>query len=197
MLTRVSRKEHYGFNRSPRTQETLRGLSARNRIRGAAASQASLDLPGFRPRSNKAPAIGLTLPIEAAGDVSLQFRVSIPLTGLNQPKAYRFEGRLSSNRLRLGQLLLADFRTLVRYADGVLHLESLQTGWQPLPQDVAQPLQAVGEVAGSVRGSARADLVPRGELVANLQLEKTDIGPLVQLLQQWWVLYLAVMPGTM
>ncbi|QEG43777.1 AsmA-like C-terminal region-containing protein [Roseimaritima ulvae] len=139
-----------------------------------------------RQLTERLEAIGIALPVEVAGDVSVRFRVSIPLNGLRQAQAYRFEGSLSSNQLRIDALQLSDLRAAVRYQDGVLQLHTLQTRWQhdrgPGQNDL-EPAEP-DPMEGQVSGSARAELVPRGELSADLQLQRMATTPLIQLLQR-------------
>ncbi|WP_153558464.1 AsmA-like C-terminal region-containing protein [Roseimaritima sediminicola] len=137
-----------------------------------------------RKLADRLASIGVTLPMEVAGDVSVRFRVSVPLNGLREARAYRFEGSLSSNRLRIDALEWNDFAAAVRYRDGVLHLEELRTLWSRAGAGAV----ATEATAGTVRGSARVELVPRGTLAADLVLQRTAIGPLVQLLERTEVL---------
>src|SRR6056297_2530267 len=121
--------------------------------------------------------IGLELPIETQGDVTLQFRVSVPLNALNRAEAYRFEGSLSSRRLRLDQLQLVDFSAVVRYADGVLEIPRLNTQWS----DATDPREQVAP--GTINGSAQLEWIPRGDLSFDVAVEALDLQPLSQLLQ--------------
>ncbi|MFK8112228.1 MAG: AsmA-like C-terminal region-containing protein [Rubripirellula sp.] len=119
--------------------------------------------------------IGIVIPVEAAGDVSVEVSVSVPLNALSDSKAYRLSGHLSSNRLRLDQLQLQEFDSDIRYINGVLHLDEVSGSWASIQQQDSR---------GSFAGDARAELVPRGEFQTNLTTKSLPIGPLHDLVRK-------------
>ncbi len=117
--------------------------------------------------------IGIEIPIDAVGEVSVTFDVGIPVTRLNDPRAYRLSGRLLSKRLRLDDLLLQDFAADVLYEDGVMSLDRVGGRWT----------DAAGESgAGNFDGAATLALKPRGDATVKLKLQSLVIGPLYDLI---------------
>ncbi|MGV3485703.1 MAG: AsmA-like C-terminal region-containing protein [Planctomycetaceae bacterium] len=123
--------------------------------------------------------IGVDVPIDAEGDVSVQFSVSIPLNGLRNGQAYRFTGTIASDRLRLERLELAGFRTNARYDAGVLTLSDLTTRWLDVGSG---PLRGAGPDRGELAGEASLGIVPRGALTTSLTARSLAIGPLYDLI---------------
>ncbi len=117
--------------------------------------------------------IGLEIPIDADGDVSTEFRVSVPWTSLRDAKAYRFSGKISSTRLRLENLLLENFAADLQYDNGVLTLQRLSGRWtdQRAAAGAKQP-------EGTFVGDASLQLVPSGDFQANLRTKSLPLGPL-------------------
>ncbi len=123
--------------------------------------------------------IGIQVPIQAQGDVSLDFDVSIPLNGLREGGAYRFNGTLRSTQLQLEQLLLADFSTTIEYEAGTLALRNLSTRWL----DLRAGTQATNTSdSGRLTGEVNLEVIPRGALSANLHAERLAIAPLYDLI---------------
>jgi hypothetical protein len=123
--------------------------------------------------------LGIEVPIEAEGEVTVQFSVSIPLNGLGQGRAYKFSGTLSSPRLRLEQLELTDLRTGVNYDNGLLTFQNLSTGWNAL-RPSAPARQASGS-AGLLAGEATFQVVPRGGFTARFQASDLELAPVFDL----------------
>ena len=117
---------------------------------------------------NRLRGFGVDVPVDADGDVSLRFSVSVPLNALRTGQAYRFSGTLSSNRLRVEDLQLANFSTKVNYDDGVLALSDLNTRWIDLN---------AGKLAGTLAGDATLALVPRGDLTTSITATRLSVGP--------------------
>ncbi len=128
--------------------------------------------------------IGVEVPVVAQGDVTLNFAVSIPLDALTDGAAYRFNGTLSSNRLQLEQLLLADLATDIRYQSGELRLENLSTRWlnaQTLAAGRVDSESPPSSSAGRLSGNLTAQVVPRGDVSASLQANQLQLSPLFDL----------------
>ena len=136
--------------------------------------------------------IGIELPVEVQGDVSVDLRVGVPLNGLRDAAAYRLEGRLSAGRLRIEKLQLSDFLADIEYRDGVLKLSKLETAWRGADPPAADPRTVVAPQdppaslsTGSVRGQASVQLVPRGDVVADIDLQDVAMGPLADLIRRF------------
>lgn len=116
--------------------------------------------------------IGIPIPIDCAGDVSVEIDVAVPLTNLTSPQAYRFRGRLSANQLRVESLALEEVEADLDYADGVLRLERLKGRWKDANAT---------SVSGSFQGKASAQLLPRGDFQAYVKITSLPLGPLREL----------------
>ena len=114
-------------------------------------------------------AIGLELPVELAGTASVHFDVSIPLNGLRNPRAYRFQGTLSSERLTVDEVTLEDLVVSLNYVNGRVTLSDLRGRLRE----------------GSFTGRAVAELVPREGFEASLQLQQLDLAPIAEILAQF------------
>ncbi len=131
--------------------------------------------------------IGVSIPVEAEGTISVNFTVSVPINRLRDGKAYRFRGRLSASQLRLEYLQLEDLDAAVLYSDGVMQLTNLSGRWIDARNVDPRQRLAAGAASqdsgGSFKGNARLELVPRGDLHANLTTDSLPFGPLHDLLR--------------
>ena len=117
--------------------------------------------------------IGIPIPVDGEGDVSVEIDVSVPLTSLTDAKAYRLSGHLGSKRLRLESLVLEDLDADFKYDDGVVRLDKVKGRWADA---------TTKQTAGSFRGDASAQLLPRGDFQTHVKVSSLSIGPLHQLL---------------
>jgi hypothetical protein len=108
---------------------------------------------------------GLKLPVAVEGRLSCQVQATLPLDKPEDTKAYRIRGTARLSRLNLAGIEMADVRTRLHYADGVLQLDEL-SGQLPRPR---RP--GVAAAAGTFTGSARYQMVPAGELRGQLRVE--------------------------
>ncbi len=117
--------------------------------------------------------IGIVIPVDGEGDVSVGIDVSVPLTSLSDAKAYRLSGHLAAKRLRLESLLLEDFDADLNYDDGVFRLANVKGRWADA---------TMTQTGGSFQGDASAQLLPRGVFETNIAATSLPIGPLHDLL---------------
>ncbi|MGI9473293.1 MAG: AsmA-like C-terminal region-containing protein [Rubripirellula sp.] len=111
--------------------------------------------------------IGIEIPVDAAGKVSVELNVSIPLNRLGEGRAYRLIGTIKSEKLRLENLLLTDFTAELKYDDGVLNLTTLKAGWaEALSADEVadQALTRQASDLGSLPSGSKAAAGSRGGL---------------------------------
>ncbi len=106
-----------------------------------------------------------------SGKVTVKANLSVPLGDAVSSKAYQLKGQLTSPELKLEGLRIRDLSAEVVYADGKLTLTSLKG---TLPPDVE------GEQPGEFRGSATAQVEPRGDLAADLTLTRLPLGELLK-----------------
>lgn len=129
--------------------------------------------------------VGIEIPIHAAGQVTVELDVSIPLNRLREGRAYRFKGRFRSPDLQLDNLRLTDLEAELNYDDGVLELSKLGSGWSDGTAAAESESLAPADhktSAGRMSGSARMQLLPRGEFEARLELHRLPLGSLQSLL---------------
>jgi hypothetical protein len=112
----------------------------------------------------------LGFPFPVTGKLSFQVNIGFPIDAPRDFKAYRFRGSARLSKLNVAGFAMSNVRADVRYADGVLSLDSLQ-----------------GEIpgatpAGSFNGSARYQLLPAGDLTASLHVDHLPLGLALRLL---------------
>lgn len=117
--------------------------------------------------------IGVEIPVAAAGEVSVEIDVWIPVNRLTDAKAYRLRGQIQSSSLRLESLLLQDFGAEFYYEEGILRLAELMGRWT----DADLP-----RAGGSFGGNASAQLVPQGDFRAVLTADSLQLAPIQKLL---------------
>ena len=61
--------------------------------------------------------IGLRLPVDLEGKVTVDFAVGVPWNALTTAEAWRFDGTLTSSELAVSSLQFRDVQVMVRYAD--------------------------------------------------------------------------------
>ena len=143
--------------------------------------------------------IGIVIPIDAEGDVSVELDVSVPLNRLSQGRAYRLQGTVTSNHLRLDDLQLTQVRAELAYDAGVLSLKLLDACWgetEPKPHgQTAEKIAPTGSprmnhpsksiakppTKGRLQGEASIELLPLGKLQAELDVNDLSLGSI----QSW------------
>lgn len=120
--------------------------------------------------------VGVTIPFEMEGKVSAKLQIAVPINGLRDTKAYRFQGTISSESLKVAGLHLLKVEMEADYRDGILNLN-------PLAFRIPDP-QPDGLPPGKFRGTGRLEIEPRGELALNLQLETVPASALNDLVKQ-------------
>lgn len=104
------------------------------------------------------------LPYHLDGKVTVKFNASVPIGGVADQRSYRFQGTISSPKFRFEGFEVKSFAAEVRYRNGLLTLSSL-TGLIP----------SADQSNGSFRGTASAQVDPKGELRADLDLKEIPI----------------------
>jgi hypothetical protein len=120
--------------------------------------------------------VGLKLPFRVAGRLSVQVQLGIPFDTPRDLRAYRARGKATLLRADIAGVQLDKVTARVDYADGVLDLQEL-TGEMPAPKKGNLP-----RPPGTFRGTARVQVVPQGELSADLKVDRIPLdGVLAQL----------------
>lgn len=122
-------------------------------------------------------AIGIAVPIEADGIVSVDLAVSVPLTRLRDGKAYRLQGKITSQRLRVQRMVLEDLQADVVYRDGVMALKPARARWSEIQGG------SIADQVGEFSGDVSIELLPLGNLQANLQANDIPIGSIQELIR--------------
>jgi uncharacterized protein involved in outer membrane biogenesis len=112
-----------------------------------------------------ASGLGLKLPFTLQGRLSFQVQAGIPLESSGDLKTFRAQGSATVTDLVLGELELDKVSASVRYAGGVLNLESLEG--TIAGDDKGKP--------GTFRGSARLPVSPLGDLSADLTVDRIPL----------------------
>ncbi len=114
--------------------------------------------------------IGLEVPVDASGDVSVDVVVTIPVDEWRASNKYRLQGTIASKRLRVEQVALDDFAANIDVRNGVMTIKNLKGNLGT----------ANSPGRGSLAGNAKLQISPLGDLEAELTAKAIDIGPLHQ-----------------
>jgi hypothetical protein len=123
--------------------------------------------------------LGLKLPFAVGGNLSFQVQASIPLDTSGDLKTYRVRGSAHATHLRLANIELDELEGTMDYSEGVLRLQEVQariTGSGP-----GGSRDPVRQATGTLQGTARLQLVPLGELTADLKLNQIPLSRLAGL----------------
>jgi hypothetical protein len=112
---------------------------------------------------------GLKLPFDLQGRLSFQMHVGIPIDTPRDLKAYRLRGNATFSQLIVAGFAMADVKAKVHYVNGVLDLEEL-TGRVPQPPRPGAPADA-----GTFAGRARYEVVPEGNITADLRVRDVPL----------------------
>ena len=119
--------------------------------------------------------LGLNLPYPITGRLTFQVHASIPVNTASDLKAYRLRGSATLPSLHIDGLAMANVEAQVRYANGVLDLQSLH-GQMPAPNKAKS--------TGKFNGDARVQVVPSGDLQASLKLDQIPLATLLSVVPQ-------------
>lgn len=127
--------------------------------------------------SERLKSLGLDIGVEASGRVTTHLTVGIPWTSLRNAQAYRIDGTLSSDQLVVDDLDLSGLQTTIRYRDGIAQLSNLEAS-------VADERDG-GSTPGRIKGKGAVELVPRGDVVADLQVDDFVLQPLLDIVAKF------------
>ncbi|MEM9826854.1 MAG: AsmA-like C-terminal region-containing protein [Planctomycetota bacterium] len=107
---------------------------------------------------------GLVLPVDVSGDVTVRFKVGVPITRLTDTKAYRVSGSIKSPKFTIGTLQLEAFSSSLAYRNGSLSFEKLSSRIIDADSGASGRLLADGQwqLAGTTQLQLRAamDQIP-------------------------------------
>ncbi len=112
--------------------------------------------------------LGVNIPYHLAGKVTVQVSASVPVGGVIDRKSYRLRGTITSPNFQFESLEVHDLSADLRYRDGILTLTALQ-GRIPSANGT-----------GKILGSATAQVEPRGDLSAKLELADVPLEELAK-----------------
>jgi hypothetical protein len=116
--------------------------------------------------------IGVDIPVTLSGRISGTLNVGVPWNDLRNARAWRAGGRLTSPALSISGIVLRDVTVRLAYRDGSLNLDELR---------VHVPPPAGAQAAeGLVLGTARMELVPRGQLTATTTVADLPVATLLE-----------------
>lgn len=127
--------------------------------------------------ASKLKAIGVELPVELSGRVSVNFDVSIPFMAVRTAEAYRFNGSLKARQLMVEDVSFEKLDASVNYQEGVITLSDL-SGKQSAREN---------RTSGVISGSAKAALIPRDSFGASIEFSEFDIEPITRLLAKFGI----------
>lgn len=119
--------------------------------------------------------LGLKLPFAVGGLLSYQVQAFVPLDTSDDFKTYRVKGSAHVAQFRLANIELEELGGNMDYSDGVLRLQDVKARITGLP------VPGKAAAAGSFQGAARLQLVPIGELTADMKLDQIPLSRLAGL----------------
>lgn len=112
--------------------------------------------------------IGVELPVEISGQATVDFVVSIPINALGTAEAYRFRGTLKARDFQTDQAKFDSVEATLAFDQGVLKVIRF----------------VVSQGEGKIIGSGQAELTPRNDFSADVQLKSFDVAPIAQVLKK-------------
>lgn len=129
---------------------------------------------------------GIKLPVPIAGKLSIKAEATIPLGSLKSIKGYTFKGRATLSGASIDGVDLGRVEASLALEDGVLDLSDFRGQFVNRPAGSPDaPPAATGSVPnqgplppGAFRGRVRAELDPKGKIIARFDAEQVPIGEL-------------------
>jgi hypothetical protein len=113
--------------------------------------------------------LDLKLPFAVGGRLDFHGQAAIPLNSARDARTYRFSGFAAITNAQISDVRLERIETAARYENGVLRLDKLYG----VALDVPAP--ADRDEPGTLRGNLVAELVPAGDLTAELTLNRLPL----------------------
>ncbi|HEX5447026.1 MAG TPA: hypothetical protein VFW87_24640, partial [Pirellulales bacterium] len=118
---------------------------------------------------------GVEVPVPVSGQVTVRLSAGVTSwRSILRTSAYQVEGQIESDKLTVAGFDLHQFAAQMIYNDGALQLTSVR---------FAVPRPGGGQ--GTVSGSARVQVRPRGDLTANVSIERIPLSELAELAPQF------------
>jgi translocation and assembly module TamB len=123
--------------------------------------------------------LGLKLPFPIGGRLTFEVKADIPLDTSGDLKTYRVAGTTTVSSLKLADLVLDEVDANIHYTDGFLHLDKAKG------QISAPPVAGKAHAApGTFTGRARLQVIPLGDLTADLTLDALPLARLAALVNK-------------
>jgi hypothetical protein len=122
--------------------------------------------------------LAISLPYRLAGQASVHIHLGVPIDAPRDFKAYQLRGSATLPRLEVAGLRMTAVRARLRYEDGVLTLTE-GSGHVSAGHEAA-----ASTAAGTFAGAGRLQLIPAGNLIADLRLTDVNAVGLLQELPQ-------------
>ena len=132
--------------------------------------------------------IGLDLPIEVDGTVTVAFEVGVPITAPRTLEAYRIRGVIRSPSFVIGSLRLDGYQTRVDLSGGVLSLSQVQakvSGDADTETSMADSVNRIGAVRGIASMDLRSDHRDDDtSLRLNAAVDRIALGPVLRAIDE-------------
>ena len=148
--------------------------------------------------ADRLESIGVRVPYDVRGRVTVEFKVGIPLDGLRTAAAYRIDGLIRSPDLAVDDLRLRDLTAHVVLRRGVLTIDEAQTFVDENAVDADGVIDPAATNSTSRGGAVTAqvqlpvtddatnnDGTPAEVGLANVALRDLPLGPLFKVAQSW------------
>jgi translocation and assembly module TamB len=121
--------------------------------------------------------LGVRLPFDVAGKLTFQVKAALPIDQPGELKLYRVNGSAQVTQFELAGVKLDDLETELVYADGVLRMPALKGRIS----DAASVKESAA--TGTLHGTGEFQLVPMGDLTANVTLDQIPLTQVGQMLK--------------
>lgn len=175
-LNETAAQDQTATARQPTSPQQVDGVQRKSQEDGAYwMTRWQFDDVDVQKLNRRLRAIGIDMGIALEGNVSVRFEVGVPWKSLNKGSAYRFDGVLTSKELNVDTIRLKDLETRVRYRDGVANLARLQS----------KLIDDDGGMSGQVFGTAKMELLPRGDFHAELDARELSVASIGQWVERF------------
>ncbi|MBV9123282.1 MAG: hypothetical protein JO112_07995, partial [Planctomycetes bacterium] len=119
--------------------------------------------------------LNLKLPYPVTGRLTFHVKAVLPLDTPAEPKTYQMDGTAELPQLSIAGLNMEQVKARISYRDGVLQLEELSG------QVAGASLAKGTSVTGTFGGKARVEVIPQGQMTANLTLKNIPLAQVLSL----------------
>ncbi|MCE9534429.1 MAG: hypothetical protein K8T89_25400, partial [Planctomycetes bacterium] len=112
------------------------------------------------------------IPLKVSGRITFEVKASVPTDQMSDLKKFRFAGTAHLPLLTIEDMQLEEVQAKVVYRDGKLTLTEFSA---------RMPEPANPKAVGTIKGTAKIDLIPAGDLTAQLDIDRLPVAQILGL----------------